>query len=303
MRKTIIKFLQGILIGISMLIPGFSGGTMLVILGIYEEFTTSLSKMATNFITSVNALWAYGLGILLGVITATFSIAVCLERFPIISASFFVGLVLSIIPLTIKKINKRKLNLWAYLIFIICFLLSLMLPILSRMNLIDISLDNPNIFIMILIVIVTALAAATMIIPAASGAMILLTFGIYDYLIVLLQEDLDFIKNGNWESVVPTLKIFIPFIIGAILGIIVISKVLTKLFVKHDLYIWSGILGLLVSSIFTIYYNAYYMYSSSNVNNKINNNVILCIVSLLAGYMLLNLMMKLVKAKSNYNNL
>ncbi|MEI3527808.1 MAG: DUF368 domain-containing protein [Bacilli bacterium] len=46
MKKRLKEILYGFLFGISCLIPGFSGGTMLLILGIYENFTASLAKLS-----------------------------------------------------------------------------------------------------------------------------------------------------------------------------------------------------------------------------------------------------------------
>lgn len=48
LKKRLKEILYGFLFGISCLIPGFSGGTMLLILGIYESFTSSLAKLSKN---------------------------------------------------------------------------------------------------------------------------------------------------------------------------------------------------------------------------------------------------------------
>ena len=60
MKKRLKEILYGFLFGISCLIPGFSGGTMLLILGIYENFTASLAKLSKKPIEAFKELWLYG---------------------------------------------------------------------------------------------------------------------------------------------------------------------------------------------------------------------------------------------------
>ena len=51
MNKKIKEIIYGFIFGLSCIVPGFSGGTMLVILGIYGSFTKSLSKVTSNFLS------------------------------------------------------------------------------------------------------------------------------------------------------------------------------------------------------------------------------------------------------------
>ena len=100
MKKRLKEILYGFLFGISCLIPGFSGGTMLLILGIYENFTASLAKLSKKPIEAFKELWLYGIGTIIGIVIGTLTIAICLNYFPLIIASFFVGLVIATIPIT-----------------------------------------------------------------------------------------------------------------------------------------------------------------------------------------------------------
>ena len=76
MKKRLKEILYGFLFGISCLIPGFSGGTMLLILGIYENFTASLAKLSKKPIEAFKELWLYGIGTIIGIVIGTLTIAI-----------------------------------------------------------------------------------------------------------------------------------------------------------------------------------------------------------------------------------
>lgn len=292
--KTILKrFFYGILVGISNLIPGFSGGTMALILGIYEEFTNSIANIVKKPKESIKYLWSIGLGIVVGIVGMTYFISLALKYYPIITASFFVGLVIATIPLTLKNINKRC-SVSSIISFIICATLSVLLPFSSKVGIV-ISLDSKNIFIIIIVMIIAAIASATMIIPAASGSMILLAFGMFDSIIELLKNTFNALLSLDMPTFLSNLVIIIPFGIGVILGIFLISKAISYLFKHHDLIVWYGILGLLVSAIFTIFYNAY---STNVVPNKailydhLALNIVLSIIAFCVAFVGLTLLMK-----------
>ena len=102
------KFICGVLIGLSNLIPGFSGGTMALILGILEEFTSIVAMLLKSPFKAIKNLWAIVLGMIVGIIIASYTVVICLNKWPIITASFFVGLVIASIPLVFRETNYEK---------------------------------------------------------------------------------------------------------------------------------------------------------------------------------------------------
>ena len=85
-----------------------------------------------------------------------------------------------------------------------------------------------------------------MIIPAASGSLVLLIFGIYDFLLQVFKDFISNIVSLKLSLIVDNLFILIPFGLGGLIGIVMISKVLNRLFLKHNMLIWYIILGLLI---------------------------------------------------------
>ena len=295
MKYNLKRFGYGILIGISNLIPGFSGGTMALILGIYEEFTGAIASVTKTPLKAIKELWSLGLGMVLGILIATFTIAICLNKWPLITSSFFVGLVIATIPLTIKNIKGRKAGIGPWVSLFLCAIISLILPFANKIGIINIDINNPNVLIVIFVMVISSLASATMIIPAASGSLILLAFGLFDPIVTMLKDMLVALKNGDFQTFGSSCIIIVPFSLGVIIGIILIAKIITYLFKHHDLIIWYGILGLLLTSVFTIYYNAYDAHIAQDPSlftDHVVLNIILSIVFLALGFFGLRFIMK-----------
>lgn len=303
MGNNLKKFGYGILIGISNTIPGFSGGTMILILGIFEEFTSAIASLTKTPLKAIKELWSIALGMLIGIVASVVTIAICLEKWPIITASFFVGLVVITIPFTYKKIKNQKLKIGSVVSFILCLIFVIFLSFADKIGL-SINLDNPNIFIALFVMIVAAISSAAMIIPAASGMLILLAFGLYDSIIGMCKNCLVYLKDGNFAAIWQSCIILIPFAIGVILGVILVSKVITYLFKNHPQMVWSGILGLLFASMFAIYYSTYNDYLKSDMTiftDHLLINIILSIVAFLFGFFILRWMMRLYERKEQQN--
>ncbi len=308
MKKHLKRFCCGILIGLSNLIPGFSGGTMALILGILEEFTDAVSSFTKTPFKAIKKLWALVLGMIIGIIIATFTVVICLNKWPVITASFFVGLVLASIPLVFRETNYEKPKIKDLICFAVCFIVSLVLPFLKKLG-IEINVSDPNLLAMVYIFIVAAIAAATMMIPAASGSLIMLAFGVFASILTVFKDILTFLMDLNFRGVFTHFDVLIPFMLGCLVGIIIISKIMSYAFKKHKNMIWYGILGLLITSLFTIYYDAYESHLIFNPGLFTNNlvlNVVLSVIALLVAFFGLRMIIKysdtLNKEEKNNNN-
>ncbi len=305
MKNNLKKFGCGILIGISNTIPGFSGGTMALILGIFEEFTGAVASLTKTPLKAIKDLWSLVLGMAIGIIVSIVTIAICLTNWPIITASFFVGLVVITIPFTYKKIKGQKIKLASWISFALCAIFVILLSFADKVGL-NINIDEPNVFIILFVIIIAAIASAAMIIPAASGMLILLAFGLYDSIVNLCKDCLSYLLEGNFAGIWDACIILIPFAIGVVLGVILISKIITYLFNKHAQVIWSGILGLLFASLFAIYYSSYQKYVIPNptiITDHTALNIILSIIAFFAGFFILRWMMKIYEKKESKKEL
>lgn len=88
MKKDLLLILKGFIIGSSMSVPGVSGGTMAILLGIYDQMIQSVSHFFQDIKKNMLYLGKICIGGVLGLFSLAFLIKTLLETFPI-PTSFF----------------------------------------------------------------------------------------------------------------------------------------------------------------------------------------------------------------------
>jgi len=248
--KAFILYLKGFIMGIANIIPGVSGGTLAIILGIYENFISSISHLFKNFKENIKFLIPVGLGIGSSILILSGVIEYSYNNFPFSTMMFFVGLVLGGIPLLVKKVRGKKelKDFSSYLIFLITFSIVIVMACAEFLFDIDmvVSFDNMTIFSYIILFIVGVAAAATMVIPGVSGSLVLMLLGYYYPILSAISS---FFKFENLMNNTLILGIFG---VGVLVGIVLISKLLEMLFKKHKTKTYFGVLGFVFASIIAI---------------------------------------------------
>lgn len=248
--KNIILYLKGFFMGIANIIPGVSGGTIAIILGIYEDFIKAISHLFENikknllFILPIILGMGSAIAVLSGVIKYSY------DNFPFPTMLFFVGLVLGGIPMLLKNVKgeKESKKISSYVIFALTFSLVIIMTLSDLIFGVaaDVSFTNMSIINYIVLFIVGIIAAATMVIPGVSGSLVLMLLGYY-YPVVSTINDL--VKFNNIFSNVMILGVFG---IGVVIGIVLISKLLEMLFKKYKVKTYFGVLGFIFASVIAI---------------------------------------------------
>lgn len=294
MKKRLIELVHGILFGMSCMVPGFSGGTMLLILGIYEQFTGLVAELSTKPFKALKGLWVYIIGAIFGLGLAAITVVACLNRFPIIMCGFFVGLVLATIPMIIATIRKNQVKVGSIISLVVSLVISIILAFSEELGLgIDKSFDKASVPSMLYLLLISTLGSATMIIPAASGMTILIVFGVYYPLMDTLKTVITGIGTLNFQIISSRIWFLLPFVVGIFVGTIGISKVISGLLKKHASIVWYAILSLLVISPITIFKDAYekrvlpFPELLASINNSWPLQITLSIVCGIIGFLLL----------------
>ena len=121
--KYIVLTVKGFIMGIANIIPGVSGGTIALILGIYEELVNRVSHIFDNLIDNIKYILPIFIGIALSLLIMSGVINYSYENFPLPTMMFFVGLVVGGIPMLYGNIKGKKESkkISNYFIFIITF--------------------------------------------------------------------------------------------------------------------------------------------------------------------------------------
>ena len=257
----ILDMLKGAVIGIANVIPGVSGGTMAVSMGIYNKLISSVSHLFSQFKKSIRTLLPILIGCVIGIVCFTYAIKYLLTNQPLPTCLTFLGLILGGVPVLIRemktgirKSRRRKLTAMNVLAFLVMFLLAAALPFLKEStDTLTTLTATPG--TMIVLFFMGIIAAATMVIPGVSGSMILRILGYYYGVINSITGFMDALKAGNWNALLGEAAILIPFGIGCVLGIFLIAKLIEYLFERHTVSTYAAILGLILSSPFGIFHN------------------------------------------------
>ena len=257
--RFIIDFIKGILVGIANVIPGVSGGTMAVSLGIYDRLISSITGLLKDFKKSFLTLLPIIAGAGVGIVLFSKAIEYLLGNHALVTAMAFTGLIIGGLPIIIKSMieeYKEKPDVKKLVIGIIVFLIflaiSVGMPLMSAPSGDEVAIQASPLkcFIMLLMGII---ASATMVIPGVSGSLLMMILGFYFGIIGTINHMVSSVTNG-FEGIVNDILVLLPFGIGAVLGIFLISKIIKWLFAKFPFVTYCGIMGLVISSPFAIFY-------------------------------------------------
>lgn len=237
--------IRGMGIGVAFIIPGFSGGSIAAILGIYEKLINAIADIFKDFKRSFMTLLPIILGLVGGVIALLFPLGAALEHFPIPTVCLFVGLAIGGIPSITDK-TKGKLKVTNGFAFAIPLLLAgalSFLPVGADVNLLDVNFGG-----YILLVLIGIIGSAALVVPGISGSMLLLILGYYNPIIKLITEHL---LQG--KDVLTSLLVLSCTALGICIGFIGISVIMKFLLKNYPRGTYFAILGFIIGSIPTVY--------------------------------------------------
>ena len=237
--------LKGMIIGIANIIPGVSGGTLMITLGIYQDVIETISHFFKDIKKSLKLVIPLGIGMVLSILILSKIISVCLDKYPFPTTFFFIGLIIGGIPLLWKKVSASRYKYNNWLIFLITFGIVLTFTFLKSSDYV-VSFDNLDLFGYIGLFIVGMLAAATMVIPGISGSFVLMLVGYYEPIVNTIKD----LTNVSLLS--HNLLILIPFGIGILIGIVLVAKLIEWLLSKYPIKTYYGVLGFVMASVVAI---------------------------------------------------
>lgn len=237
----LINFIKGFILGIANVIPGVSGGTMAVSMGLYELILSSIGNFFKDIKGNFIKLLPIILGILVAIVSTSKLVTYALTNYKAQTLCLFIGLIFGGVSLIMRKIKGKgsKIN---YLIFFVIFFFVISLNFLKT-DLIEISFTNMGIIGYLLLLLMGFIASSAMVIPGISGSFILMVLGYYDKIIYTVSTITDFSKLGS------NLLILVPFGIGVIIGIVFMAKLITNLIKKYETKTYFAIMGFVLSSV------------------------------------------------------
>ena len=364
----IVAVLKGTLVGLAIVIPGVSGGSMLLAIGVYEDAVSITSKDKARRRAAIIKLIPYAIGIVLGVVALSFVVTWLLANFEFFTILLFSGLILGSLPMLFKNIKGHKVKPGYILVALVMIALMVLLPYLNsntsesfkKLSAADtlsvgervvltesgedsltvhngdtsvsvweiksaggtfgkpsdgyqlrsgadkkkflqlsggafltVEKENASVFDLqmnadgtltitardsgetltspayravdalhngvwsaLLALLLGFIAAGTMIVPGISGSMVMLVLGYYYSVMTHLKSAVVCLFTLNFAAMGPHLLVLIPFGIGIILGLLIVSKAIRWLLDKHPTPTYYGILALMLASPYAIFLKA-----------------------------------------------
>lgn len=277
----IVDIIKGMLIGVANIIPGVSGGTMMVSMGVYEKIIGVVNNLFKDIKKSILTILPLVIGMGLGIAVFSFVIPWCLEVYPFPTSFCFIGLILGGVPAIVKpaKESLKREGKSISLPHIIAFLALFALAVgMAAMNDTQTNFANFDLSIafMLLMFLVGVISAATMVIPGVSGSLVLMILGFYAGIMSSISGCIAALLAFDWAKIFYYVGILAPFGVGVIVGIFAVAKLIEFLFAKFPSITYCGILGLILASPIAIIIKM-------GLNNINPITVILGIILLLVG--------------------
>lgn len=241
------QILQGMVVGIANIIPGVSGGTMMVAMGLYDRLIHAITHLKSEFKESMKLLIPIFAGAGIAIIALSRLFEFLLATWPIPTNFAFCGLIAGSLPFIFKKVKGHKVTVSKIIPFLIFFGVVILMALLGETG--GASADVSFGFVNILKLFgVGVIAAATMVVPGVSGSMMLMLLGYYDTILKAINDFVDALVKFDMGGLATGVGILAPFGIGVVIGIFLIAKLIEFIFSKAEIHAYYGIIGLILAS-------------------------------------------------------
>lgn len=239
------KFLNGIIIGISNIVPGICSATVSIILGVYQDLLDGLGHLFN--IKKIKKYFILYIGIIVGIIIGVFVLNYLYKKIPTILSLVFLGVVIRNFPVKFKNVDTIKKDRW---LFILGMLIVVGMSLLKA-NIIKVDYSKLSISSIIFIAFCSIFSGLAMILPGISGALILVVFGLYFPLLNSLTTLLESLVSFSLPNL-NNLILILVFSFTFLCSLIFCSNGVNILLKKYPSKFLYFINGMIVGSIFNI---------------------------------------------------
>ncbi|WP_040327846.1 DUF368 domain-containing protein [Clostridium ihumii] len=235
--RFISNFFKGVAISISQIVPGVSGGTIAIILGIYDDLIHAINNILKDFKNQYKILLQVGLGAIVGIFLFSNIITTIIDKYNIEMGYLFTGIILGGVPIIYKKAvedNKGKSN-------ILYLILGIIIVLIMSGNYEDKSsiINQITVINFIWLFVGGIVVAIALILPGISGSFVLLILGLY---------------NTTMEAVAKmNFSIILPIGLGVVVGTLLTARGIEKLLKKYPSQTYMLILGFILGSVVEIF--------------------------------------------------
>ncbi|SCU08932.1 integral membrane protein [Staphylococcus xylosus] len=238
---------KGFAMGTTDLVPGVSGGTIALLLGIYDDFIRSISGIfSKRFWESLKFLIPIGLGIVIAIGVLSKLINYLLSTHTVPTMFFFIGLIGGIIPYLLKTSKfKQTFNTLHYILLVLGIVIIVVITLLNNGDKHAGETLTLNSGLVIKYFIAGMCASSAMLLPGISGSFMLLVFGVYGTVMFAISE----FMSLNFAAI----PILLTVGFGVICGFLFSSKLIQYLLSYYTFLTYALIIGFVVGSLYAVF--------------------------------------------------
>ena len=236
MKNIIKNLLSGMIIGSSMLIPGVSGGTTAIIIGIYDRLIKAVSDILNDFKKNISFLVQVAVGGIIGILLFSKAVLFLTEQYNFPMMYFFIGAIFGSIPVMIKKADIKMSNIYNISFVLVGVIIAVAINFLPKSGL-SVIPDSAGGYIMLFMCGI--IIAVALILPGISTSHILLILGMYETVLSAVSD-----MNLIYISILG---------IGVFTGVLLCTKILEKAMNKFPSQTFMAITGFVMASVYDIF--------------------------------------------------
>lgn len=255
-KSVVLASINGLLIGLAIILPGVSGSTISMIFKLYDKIIFALANIFKKFVISILFLLPILLGAAIGFIAGFFTIQQLIDKYTFICVAIFAGMMLGGAKevhdeIVTKNIRDHKIIDWILLAIgiILPIALSVVFVFTSDLSGLEGALEGEfPIYIYFVMLGLGVLVSLTQVIPGLSATALLMSFGVFSPI-------MESVHISTWQAQPLWLVIYLMLVIGFVAGILLLSKIINYFLKKYRFRMFHLLTGMTYGSIIAIFYN------------------------------------------------
>ena len=242
------EILQGVVIGIANIIPGVSGGTMMVSMGIYDRLIWSINHLFSDWKKALRFLVPIFIGVGLAIVLLARLFEYLLQNYPVPTNLGFCGLIVGCLPFIFQKVQHKGFTKAMGIAFALMFIIVVGMALMDGHTgsaEADVHFTFLN---MILLFLVGVITAATMVVPGVSGSMMLMLLGYYEPILHLVNQTVSSLVHFDMGTFFGCVASLIPLGIGFVVGVFGIARLIEYVMKRWETETYWAIIGLITAS-------------------------------------------------------
>lgn len=248
--------LGGVLMGLANLVPGISGGTMLLASGVYTQFIRAVAEITTFRFSAraLRTLLLIAVPAMVAILALAGPVKGLVETRTWIMFALFIGLTLGGVPVVLRMVTRRSTGFYVATVVGIAIMSWLAYERYSSSSASEATAGASNFGLLTLAGIA---GASAMILPGISGAFLFIILGVYRTILGAIDALSPGIKalvaGEGFEALSPVMTVVIPVGLGVVIGMVGVSSLIRWALLHHGNTTLGFLFGLLIGSVLSLW--------------------------------------------------